>query len=198
MRSMPSRAANRPQRRGCSPAKSRSLRPLADLGCDHDLVALAAPLQPFADDRFGFAAAIARAPSANRCRPCRCSRGPLDECVEHRERAASSALQPNTLPPSTSGAIGIPDWPSLRFFIVAHSMRVSRRRGGAGEFQRAPAMQRRDMTAESGARWRRSQLPLDAMIRSAHRAASRRHSAWSSTTHRDDRCARACRARANG
>jgi hypothetical protein len=38
------------------------LRPLADLGGKHDAIALAAAFQPAADDRFRFAALVARHP----------------------------------------------------------------------------------------------------------------------------------------
>ena len=41
------------------------------------------------------------------------------------KEVASSAVQPNTLPPKASGAICKDDWPSLRFSISISAMKKS-------------------------------------------------------------------------
>ena len=68
-------------------------------------------LQPLADDGLGFAALVAG-------RPARIDVGGIDEVeagvdegVEQAKEVLSSAVQPKTLPPNTSGAILSPDLP---------------------------------------------------------------------------------------
>ena len=72
-----------------------------------NVVALAARLQPLADDRLRLAADVAR-------RPGRIDVGGVDrveaggdEAIEQVERRLGVAVQPNTLPPNTTGAIEI-------------------------------------------------------------------------------------------
>ena len=87
----------------------------ADLGDDDDFVAVAAALHPSADDGLRFAALVARNPARigiggiDRVQPASTKRSRMSNEV------FSSAVQPNTLPPSTSGAISRSVLPRRRF-----------------------------------------------------------------------------------
>ena len=114
-------ARPRPPRGSSVAERSRRPCPMSapTLVIDDDLVALARVAgQPVADDRLRLAALVARDPGRVGVGGVDGVEPGVDEGVEQPRRpVASSAVQPKTLPPSTSGAISNPVSPRGRFCI---------------------------------------------------------------------------------
>ena len=162
-------------------------------------IALAALAKPAPDDRLGFAAAVAGHPAgvgvgrvdaleafARRMRRAPRTRRPRRRSSRRRCRRARAAR--SRCPCFRSCAC-----PSA--FSVSNPHHVE----PLQDFKRR--RRRKARACCTGFRTQicsRMRATCARRIRSAHQAASHRRSAWPSTTRRDDRCARACRATAHG
>jgi hypothetical protein len=86
----------------------------ADLSDDFDAATVSSRFHPLADDSIRFAAVIARCPGRVDVRGVDGVAARREELVGTAKEAALSAVQPNTLPPRTIGAVKRSVRPKLR------------------------------------------------------------------------------------